>query len=61
MTIQEYLIYKAYSGEDLSDKEMQVYKHLATISPERDKLLHKIYRMKSDLDAMRTIIKRQFM
>ena len=61
MTIQEYLIYKVYSGEVLSDKEMQVYKHLVTISPEREKLLRKIYGMKSDLDAMRNIMKRQFL
>lgn len=61
MTIQEYLIYKVYSGEVLSDKEMQVYKHLANISQEREKLLRKIYGMKSDLDAMRNIIKRQFL
>ena len=61
MTIQEYLIGKVFSDQALTEKEKEVSKQLADLFPEREKLLRKIYGMKSDLDAMRNIIKRQFL
>ena len=61
MTIHEYLISKVFSDQALTEKEKEVSKQLAYDFPERDKLLRKIYGMKSDLEAMRTIIKRQFL
>ena len=61
MKIQEYLIGKVFSDQALTEKEKEVSKQLANLFPEREKLLRKIYGMKSDLDAMRTIIKRQFL
>lgn len=60
MTIQEYLISKVFNDQALTEKEKEVSKQLADIFPEREKLLRKIYGMKSDLDTMRTILKRQF-
>lgn len=61
MTIQEYLISKVFSDQALTEKEKEVSKKLADLFPEREKLLRKIYGMKSDLDAMRNIMKRQFL
>ena len=61
MTIQEYLISKVFSDKALTEKEKEVSKQLADLFPEREKLLRKIYGMKSDLEAMRNIIKRQFL
>lgn len=61
MTIQEYLIGKVYYDQALTEKEKEVSEQLADLFPEREKLLHKIYGMKSDLDAMRNIMKRQFL
>ena len=61
MTIQEYLISKVFNDQALTEKEKEVSKQLADLFPEREKLLRKIYGMKSDLDAMRNIIKRQFL
>lgn len=61
MTIQEYLIGKVYCDQALTEREKEVSKQLATLFPEREKLLRKIYGMKSDLAAMRNIIKRQFL
>lgn len=60
MTIQEYLISKAFSDQALTEKEKEVSKQLADLFPEREKLLRKIYRMEDDLDTMRIILKRQF-
>lgn len=61
MNIQEYLIGKVFSDQALTEKEKEVSKKLADLFPEREKLLRKIYGMKSDLDAMRNIMKRQFL
>ena len=61
MKIQEYLISKVFSDQALTEKEKEVSKELANLFPEREKLLRKIYGMKSDLDAMRNIMKRQFL
>ena len=61
MKIQEYLISKVFSDQALTEKEKEVSKQLAALFPEREKLLRKIYGMKSDLDTMRTIMKRQFL
>lgn len=61
MKIQEYLISKVFSDQALTEKEKEVSKQLAALFPEREKLLRKIYGMKSDLDNMRNIMKRQFL
>ena len=61
MTIQEYLIGKVYCDQALTEREEEVSKQLAALFPEGEKLLRKIYGMKSNLDAMRTIMKRQFL
>ncbi len=61
MKIQEYLISKVFSDQALTEKEKEVSKQLADLFPEREKLLRNIYGMKSDLDAMRNIMKRQFL
>lgn len=59
MTIQEYLIGKEFCDQALTEKEKEVSKQLADLFPEREKLLRKIYGLKSDLDAIRTIMRRQ--
>ena len=59
MTIQEYLISKVFSDQALTEKEKEVSKQLADLFPEREKLLRKIYGLKSDLDAIRTIMRRK--
>lgn len=59
MTIQEYLIGKVFSDQALTEKEKEVSKQLADLFPEREKLLRKIYGLKSDLDAIRTIMRRK--
>lgn len=61
MTIQEYLIGKVYCDQVLTEKGKEVSKQLADLFPEREKLLRKIYGMKSDLDALRIIMRRQFL